>query len=335
MRWTNVFTSNRQKWRRLLVESAPYVIIGVTLVILVPLTSTFLQNIVTEILIYAIFAMSLNLLFGYTGLFSLGHAAFFGVGGYTTGILMRHLGVNSFWLTAPASIFMAVFVAAIFGIIALRVRGLYFLFVTLALGQLLNNIAERWRSMTGGSSGLIISTPNLNFPGLTMTVTSFYCLVLIIFIVCLFLLYRLVNSPFGQVLQGIRDDEGRAAHLGYNTWLFKYIAFILAGAFAGMAGTLFGYFSGIMMPEHLGITTSTIVMLMVIIGSTRVVFGPAIGAAGIILLEHISSIYFPERWPLILGGVFVIAVMFLRGGITIYLIHLWEKIRLRLVNGST
>jgi branched-chain amino acid transport system permease protein len=278
-------------------------------------------------LIYALFAMSLNLLFGYTGLFPLGHAAYLGLGGYSAGILVTVLGIRSFWVVAPVSILITAFVAAIFGMIALQTKGLLFAFITMALGQLLVNIAIKWRTVTGGSNGLIgIPLPDLGIPGVTLNQTSFYFLVLIVFVVCFLLMYRLIRSPFGLALQGIRDDEGRLSHLGYNTWLYKIIAFVIAGAFAGTAGVLFGPCNGIIDPSSLGVTTSVIAVLTVIIGGMRIVYGPIIGSAVITTLENLSSIYTPERWPLILGGIFVITVMYLRGGITTHLIRLWKRI---------
>lgn len=278
-------------------------------------------------LIYALFAMSLNLLFGYTGLFPLGHAAYLGLGGYSAGILVTVLGIRSFWVVAPVSILITAFVAAIFGIIALQTKGLLFAFITMALGQLLVNIAIKWRTVTGGSNGLIgIPLPDLGIPGVTLNQTSFYFLVLIVFVVCFLLMYRLIHSPFGLALQGIRDDEGRLSHLGYNTWLYKIIAFVIAGAFAGTAGVLFGPCNGIIDPSSLGVTTSVIAVLTVIIGGMRIVYGPIIGSAVITTLENLSSIYTPERWPLILGGIFVVTVMYLRGGITTHLIRLWKRI---------
>jgi branched-chain amino acid transport system permease protein len=278
-------------------------------------------------LIYALFAMSLNLLFGYTGLFPLGHAAYLGLGGYSAGILVTVLGIRSFWVVAPVSILITAFVAAIFGIIALQTKGLLFAFITMALGQLLVNIAIKWRTVTGGSNGLIgIPLPDLGIPGVTLNQTSFYFLVLIVFVVCFLLMYRLIHSPFGLALQGIRDDEGRLSHLGYNTWLYKIIAFVIAGAFAGTAGVLFGPCNGIMDPSSLGVTTSVIAVLTVIIGGMRIVYGPIIGSAVITIIENLSSIYTPERWPLILGGIFVVTVMYLRGGITTHLIRLWKRI---------
>ena len=271
--------------------------------------------------------MSLNILSGYTGLFSLGHAAFFGVGAYTSSIIMVHYNIESFWLVAPAGILMAVFLACIFGIIALRVSGTHFFLVTLALGQLLYSIGIKWKTMTGGTNGLVnTSYPDLGLAWFPMNATSFYYLVLGISVFSLFLLYLVTKSPLGVALQGIRESEPRMRALGYNTWLFKYIAFIIAGAFAGVAGVLFAYHSKVLIPMHLSVTTSTLVMLMVIIGSDRAFLGPAVGALVIIFLEHYSSVYTPERWPLILGTVFVIAVMFLRGGICIYLLKTWKKV---------
>lgn len=272
--------------------------------------------------------MSLNLILGYTGLFSLGHAAFFGVGGYTAGILIVRYGINSFWLVAPAGIFLAAIIAGVFGIVALRVTGLYFLFVTLALGQLVYSVAWKWKEVTGGTHGLIgIPPPDLGIPWLTWNTTNFYYFILISFVICSFLLYRIVNSPFGYALQGVRENELRMRNLGYNTWAYKYIAFVIAGLFAGVAGVLFGYHNRLMSIAQVGVSASGLVMLMVIIGSTSIFLGPVIGAATIMVLESFISLYAPERWPLILGIIFVLTVTFLRGGIGIYLSGLWNRVR--------
>lgn len=317
----------RPQWQKRFLRHIPYILVGIIFIILIPLASTYIKYLATRMLIYALFAMSLNLLFGYTGLFPLGHAAYLGLGGYSAGILVTVLGIRSFWVVAPVSILITAFVAAIFGIIALQTKGLLFAFITMALGQLLVNIAIKWRTVTGGSNGLIgIPLPDLGIPGVTLNQTSFYFLVLIVFVVCFLLMYRLIHSPFGLALQGIRDDEGRLSHLGYNTWLYKIIAFVIAGAFAGTAGVLFGPCNGIIDPSSLGVTTSVIAVLTVIIGGMRIVYGPIIGSAVITTLENLSSIYTPERWPLILGGIFVITVMYLRGGITTHLIRLWKRI---------
>ena len=302
-------------------------IIGVFLIAIAPFVTGYVQSMIVKILIYGIFAVSLNLLWGYTGLFSLGHAAYFGVGGYVAGILAVRYGVHSFWILAPAGILSAGMVAAIFAFPALRVRGSYFLLVTLALGELLFSVAIKWRAVTGGSNGLAgIPYPDLNLPGITINSTSFYYLVLVGFAICLFVIYRIVKSPFGLSLRGIRGNPRRMSALGHHVFINKYLVFVIAGLFAGAAGVLFGPFSRIMAPPHLGIMTSTLVMLMVIIGSESLVFGPVTGAAIVVLLEHFASIYIPERWPLILGGIFIISVMFLPGGVSIYLSKLWNKV---------
>ena len=328
----NLAGSNRQPWRVWIFCFAPYIGCGLVLLVLgLPhVLPTYLHSMLTKVLIFAIFAMSLDIILGYTGLLSLGHAAFFGVAGYTAGILMVGYGIESFWLVMPLGILMAGIFAAIIGYIALRVSGVYFLLVTLAFGQLLSVGAVKWRTMTGGTDGLVgITYPLLGLPGFTWKASNFYYLVFISFVICFFLLYRITNSSFGRTLIGIRENEPRMQCLGYNTWAHKYVAFIIAGLFAGVAGVLFGPFYGIMVPEHLGLPNSAMAMLMVIIGGAGTLFGPVIGAGLIIFLEYFASIYSPERWPLILGCVFVICVLFMRGGFGIYLSRFWRKVRLQ------
>lgn len=317
----------RQAWQKQAAFYAAYVVLGVIIVMLPRLVSAYVESMVVRILILGIFATSLNLLWGYTGLVSLGHAAYFGMGGYTAGILMVHYGITSFWINAPLSILMTTFTAAIFGILALRAAGAYFMLVTIAMGELLYSVALKWRTMTGGSYSLVgISYPDLGLPWFTMNATYYYYFVFIVFVICLFLMYRIIKSPFGYALQGIRGNEPRMRALGYNTWWYKYIAFIVAGLFAGVAGVLFASLNGTIAPSHLGIETSTLAMLMLILGSSSTVFGPVLGAALVVSIQYFSSIYVPERWPLILGSVFVLSVMFLRGGIGIHLVRLWKRV---------
>lgn len=310
-----------------LVKYGPYFICFLAFVVLPPFMPRYVQSMITKIVIFSVFALSLNLIWGYTGLISLGHATYFGVGAYASTILIVRMGIGNFWVAGLIAVIGAGALAAIYGIIALRVVGLYFLLVTLALGQLVFCISTGWRSVTGGENGVIgIPFPDLGIPGFRMDSVSYYYLVFIIAAICFFLLYRLVNSPFGYALQGIRDDEKKMRTLGYNTWLYKYLAFIVAGLFAAVSGVLFSYFLVVVGPPQLSITTSTMVILMVIIGSTRVFWGPVAGSVVVILLEYVASIYVPERWPLILGGIFVIAVMFLRDGIGVSVMKLWRRL---------
>jgi branched-chain amino acid transport system permease protein len=317
----------RQSPREKLIRYSPYIIAGIIFIILPPLFPTYIHSLLTKILIFAIFAMSLDIIMGYIGLPSLGHAAFFGVAGYTVSILLVMHGIENFWLIALLGILMAVLAAAILGIIALRVSGLYFLLVTFAIGMLIYSMALKWAWLTRGYEGIIVTAyPDLGFSWFTWNTTNYYYFVFIFFVICFLLMRRLVNSPFGHALQGIRENEPRMRALGYNTWLYKYIAFIIAGLFAGAAGALFPYYSKVMVPQAVGVTASTLVILMCIVGGVGTLWGPVIGAVVIILAEYFSSIYVPMRWPLVLGGVFVITVMFVRGGIAPHLQNLWNRV---------
>lgn len=307
-----------------LARFAPYIAGGAILILLPPFLPVYVQSLMTKTLIFAIFAMSLNLLMGYTGLFSLGHAAYFGAGGYAIGLLSVRYHIDSLWIGAPLAILIAALVAALLGTIALRLSGVYFLLITFALGQLLFSVAWKWIWLK--SPGVIgiagIRKPDLGIPGFTWNASSFYYFVFLVFVISFFLLYRFINAPFGLTQKGIRECEPRMRSLGYNTWVHKYVTFVISGLFAGLAGVLFGYHNGLITPAHFGVVSSTLAMLMVIIGGAGTLWGPVIGAALIVFVEFFSSVYAPERWPLILGAVFIAAVMYLRGGIGPYLLAL-------------
>jgi len=303
-----------------------YIAIVVILFALPFFVPEYLRSILGKIYIFAIFAMGLNLLLGYTGLISLGHAAYLGVGGYTVGILMTHFGINGLVVLFLAAILMSAIAAAIIGFIALRVSGMHFILITIAFGQLLFAIAVKWRSVTGSTDGLIgITYPAVEFIGFQWTSFSFHYLILLLFIICYLLMYFISNSSFGYALVGIRENESRMEGLGYNTWLYKYMAFIIGGVFAGAAGALFAPFYGIMVPAHFGLLTSSMVVLMVLLGSPGTLYGPVIGSFLILLLEFFASIYSPERWPLILGAIFIVCITLFRGGVGIYMAKAWEK----------
>lgn len=241
---------------------------------------------------------------------------------------MVHFGIRSLWLGGAAGILMATLVAAIFGFVALRASGVYFLLVTLVLGELVFSAAWKWKSITGGSDGLSpIGYPDLGLSWFTWSTTSFYYFVLLAFVICFFLIYQIIRSPFGYALRGIQESESRMRCLGYDTWTYKYIAFILAGLFAGVAGVLYAYFNKIVVPSDSGVDTSAIAMIMVILGGAGTLGGPLIGAMLVILLGHFASIFIPERWPLVVGAAFIISVMYARGGISTYLMKFWKSVR--------
>jgi branched-chain amino acid transport system permease protein len=291
------------------------VIIILALSILPQILGGYYIILFTKILIFAIFAMSLDLLVGFLNLPSLGHAAFFGAASYTIAILSRYLPQN-FCVSFPLAIAVAGVVAAVFGLLILRTRGGYFFMITLALSQVLWGIAFSWRFLTRGDDGIPgILKPQFGFvPWSMKDPSNFFYFVLFFFVVALFLMHKLVRSPFGHVILGIRENELRMRTFGYNTWLYKYIWFIIAGLFAGFAGGLSAFFNGFVSPAVLNVGMSADALLMVLFGGSGTLFGPVIGAGVLIFLENIVSSY-TERWPLVLGIIFVTVVMITPQGI--------------------
>ena len=284
------------------------------LIALPAVLSSYQLGLATKMLIFGIFAMSLDLLLGYAGLPSLGHAAYFGVAAYTVGLLAVRVA-NNVWIDFPAGLLVAAAVSALFGLFALRTRGSYFLMITLALGQVLWGIAFGWRSLTGGDDGLpSVPRPKLPLPWPMTDGGPFYYFVLVFFALAVAALALIVSSPFGRALVGIRESERRMEVLGYDVWRYKYAAFILAGLFAGLAGNLFVYFNGFVSPSYLSLLFSASALLMVILGGSGTLLGPAIGAAVIVGLENIISGYM-ERWVLVLGVIYVLVTLFAPTGL--------------------
>jgi branched-chain amino acid transport system permease protein len=285
--------------------------------LLFPLVSppVYFQNVLTEVLIFGIFAMSLDLLIGYTGLVSFGHAAFFGVAAYAAGIVATRY-TDNLLVTLPAGVLAAGLLALPIGALSIRSLGIYFLMLTLAFSQMVYAAAWKWTWLTGGSNGLAgIPRPTLGSPGLDFSsVTTFYYLVLLFFVGSYLLLRRIVASPLGRAFVGVRENESRMRAVGYNTWLVKLAAFVIAGLFGGLAGTLFSYFNGFVSPHDVYWTTSGLVMIMVIIGGAGTLAGPVFGAALILILQNIVSTQ-TERWPLIMGATFILFVLVARRGI--------------------
>ncbi len=327
--------SRRGISRRRAVRAILFVMVGIILLINPFFLSAYGQGVMTRFLCFALFAMSYNVVFGYTGLLSLGHAAFFGAGGYVVGVLKLRYDITLFWIGFPLGLLMSTVTAALFGIIALRATGIYFLLVTFALGQMLYSLAwnVKWLCSPGMNGITGIPLPDLGIPGVTLNSISFYYIVLGFFLISALLLYRLVRSPYGLALVGIREGESRMKAIGYNTWLYKWMAFLITGFFAGVAGILFTYYNFFISPKHLGISTSFLPMVMSILGGLGTFLGPVIGAAIYILVETFSSTALPERWPLILGGLFIVTIMFARKGIWEYLLRFWAETSFR--DGST
>jgi branched-chain amino acid transport system permease protein len=297
-----------------------YIAIAIIVVILA-IVGQFIPDyysvILTQAMIFAIFAMSLDILVGYTGLGSLGHGAFFGVAGYGAAFLnvkvFQAEGISQFGMEILAGIVCAAVIAAIFGLLVLHTRGIYFLMLTLALSMLLWGLIYKW-NVVGGSNGLYgMTRPDFGFISLADP-KAYFNFVLICFAIAIILMYLIISSSFGRTLLGIKHNELRMRSLGYNVWLHTYIAYILAGAFAGLAGTLFVTLINYSSPLNLHLTTSAQVMLMVILGGAGTMFGPALGAGIIIFLKDaVSSV--TERWVMIIGILYILVIIFMPNGI--------------------
>ena len=284
--------------------------------ILAPFAGPFVILLLAQILVLGILAMSVDLLLGYTGLPSLGQAAYLGVGAYLTAILATKFGLGlgwDFWLVVALGIAAGAATAAFFGLFAIRASGVYFLMITLALGMCVWGLAYRWNSLTGGDNGI-------NMPGrpqfgirLADDLTFFY-VVLGFFVASLAALHLLVNSPFGRSLVGIRERELRMRILGYNTWLHKYIAFVIAGAFGGLAGVLWAHLNGIVSPSDVLLPASVDALLMVVLGGPGTLVGGLIGATVVVFLrEYLATLV--QWWQYVLGAVYVLTILYLPGGI--------------------
>ena len=285
----------------------------------------FYVNLVTQIFIAAIFAASLNLLVGYGGLPSLGHACFLGVAAYLSALMSLRWGLDHS-LSAPLALVGTVLMACLFGLIALRATGLGFLMLTLALSQVLWGTANRWVAVTEGDNGLRgLTRPQVFGMNLDDSIT-FYFFALLVAVFSFWMIARLVASPFGAALQGTRDQARRMSALGHNVWLIRWITFVYAGFWGGVSGLLFVYYHKYIHPASLSLTNSAEAMLSVIAGGAGTLAGPAIGAAIILLLKNYVSAYV-ERWNMLLGFVFVLIVVFMPDGLVPGIKRLWARWR--------
>ncbi|MGI6072172.1 MAG: ABC transporter permease [Lachnospiraceae bacterium] len=313
------------KFKRFAYYKGPFVIVSLILVIFPFISGPYAVSIMTEVLIYALFAASLDILMGYIGNRSFGHAAFFGMGAYSVALMSKHFGIKNFWVVLPVTLVVCVILAAVISYLTLHLRGTNFLLVTMAFGQLLNAIAIKWQSVTNGTDGLSAPRPDMWFlSGLIgkWNGTKIYFFTLFFFGICFVIIFRFMASSFGTSLLGIKNNEGRMMALGYNTGTLRFIGFVIAGLFAGVAGMLYAYAKPTVDPNIFGIETSALPMLMVIIGGSGTLWGPALGALVIIIVKNYSGILFAERWPLVLGIIYVLCVMFFSGGFAPYLIKL-------------
>jgi branched-chain amino acid transport system permease protein len=286
--------------------------------------SRFYTFLINDVVIWALFATSLNLLVGYTGLVSFGHAAYFGIGAYTTGILMKKLGL-SLLVAFPAAGLVAAAFALLFGFFCVRLTRIYFAMLTLAFAQIVWAICFKWNEVTGGEQGMPeIPYPDfawieraagvLPFLGGYRTSEYFYFLTVVLVGVCFWILRRVVSSPFGRLLTTIRENPERAEFIGVNVRRYELVAFMIAGAFAGLAGGLFGIFNRGVFPDFAYWTKSSEVLIMTLLGGMGTFYGPMIGALVLIWLNQ-QIVSYTEYWPLILGSILIVLLFVFPGGL--------------------
>ena len=276
--------------------------------------------IASEIWIFAIFGLGLNLLLGYTGLLSFGQSTFFGSAAYVAGWLLKHYGINVFFALG-IGVGVGALSALLVGYLCVQRSGLYFIMLTFALNQLFYFIAYQWTSVTGGEDGMP-GVPRPELFGLDFrNPLLYYAFVSAIFLILFLLMKRIVESPLGKILVAIRENEVRAEAVGYNAPRFKLLAFVIGGAFSGLAGVLYAMLFGIVPLEAIGFVTSGNVVFATLIGGSGSLYGPVIGSFVFIWLSESVSLLW-ARWPLLLGLAFVIVVLFLRGGV----VEAWSRI---------
>jgi branched-chain amino acid transport system permease protein len=273
---------------------------------------TFYVNIASQILLYAVFALGVNVLAGYAGLVSLGHAGLFGIAAYTGAKMLAggagHLAVD------VAALATTVVAAGVFAVLALRGTGLGFVMITVALGQIAWGVAYRWISLTNGDNGISITGRPSPFGLSLASPRSFYWATLVVFLAAVLSMAIFVASPFGASVRGTRDQPRRMNALGYHVWMIRFLAFLFSGFWSGVAGLLYLYYNQFVSPQAVALTASAEALLMVIAGGTGSLLGPVVGAALVVVVKNVASAYI-ERWNFVLGAIFVMIMVFMPEGL--------------------
>ena len=288
--------------------------------------STYYVNIASQILFYAVFALAVNVLAGYAGLVSLGHAGLFGIAAYAAAKIMTsghgHLAV------AAGALAVTLAAAAVFAVLALRGTGLGFVMITVALGQIVWGVAYRWISLTNGDNGITISGRPSPFGLSLASPRGFYWATLAVFLLAVASMAVFVASPFGASVRGTRDQPRRMNALGYHVWMIRFLAFVLSGFWTGVAGLLYLYYNQFVSPQAVTLTASAEALLMVISGGTATLLGPITGAALVVVMKNVASAYI-ERWNFVLGAIFVAIVVFMPEGLVPGVARLFRRSPLR------
>ena len=286
------------------------------------LPGAFYVDIATQVLVSAMLALSLNILIGYGGMSSLGHAVYLGVPAYAYAWLTANAGMGAA-SAAISAIVLGTVLAAFFGVLALRASGLGFLMITLALGQIVWGLSYRWVALTGGDNGLRAARPALW--GLdTSDPVVFYYVVAAAFAVVLLCLWQFAGSPFVACLRGTRDQPRRMRMLGHDVWLIRLVAFVAAGFWGSVAGVLYIWDYQFISPQTMSLQQSAEALLMVVLGGAGTLAGPVAGAAIITLVKTVVSSYV-DRWSSLLGLVFILVVMFMPKGLIPGIRHMTRR----------
>jgi branched-chain amino acid transport system permease protein len=298
------------------------VALGVLATVPLWVTGTYYVNIASQILLYAIFALGVNVLAGYGGLVSLGHAGLFGVAAYTGAKLLTtgygHLASD------VVALAVTVVAAGAFAVLALRGTGLGFVMITVALGQIVWGVAYRWISLTNGDNGISITGRPSPFGLALTTPRGFYWATFVVFLLAIASMAIFVASPFGATVRGTRDQARRMSALGYNVWMIRFVAFLFSGLWTGVAGLLYLYYNQFVSPQAVALTASAEALLMVISGGTGTLLGPVVGAGLVVVVKNVASAYI-ERWNFVLGAIFVAIVVFMPEGLVPGVVRLTRR----------
>ena len=288
------------------------------------IVNDFYVNMASQVLIYALFALSINMMLGYGGMVSLGHAAYLGIAGYAC-ILATLAGYNQL-LAAMFGIALSTAAAALFGVLSLRAPGLGFVMITLALGQIVWGIAYRANDLTGGDNGIRHPARPMPFGMDIRDAPSFYYFTLAVFVIALVCIWRFARSPLGASVMGARDQPRRMRMLGHHVWLVRWITFVMAGFWGSVAGVLYVYYNLFLSPHAMSLQQSAEILLMAILGGASTLTGPILGAAIITLVKNVISTYV-ERWNTLLGMIFVLVIVFMPHGLVPGCRQLWQRMR--------
>jgi branched-chain amino acid transport system permease protein len=285
------------------------------------MTGVYYVNVASQILFYAIFALGLNVLAGYGGLVSLGHAGLFGVTAYATGYMLQ-LGFGH-TVSIIAALIVGLIAMAIYALLSLRSTGIGFIMITLALGEILWGLAYRWISLTGGDNGLSLKTRPEPLGFSLADANTFYFATLVVFLISLAAMAIFVRSPLGAALMGTRDQPRRMNALGYHVWAIRFYACLFSGLLTAVSAVLFVYYTQFISPQTLALTSSAEVLLMVISGGAGTLLGPIVGSTLVVVVKTVVS-GFIERWNFLLGAIFVAIVILMPEGLVPGSTRLWR-----------